>query len=324
MLGFRKKKNEQAAVENEQSTSWLSRLSQGLKKTASSLTEGLGAVLTKRKLDAATLDGLEELLITADFGVATAQKIVSELKKSRFDQEVSEEEVRQFLADAIATRLAPYAKPLEINPSHRPHVIVMVGVNGTGKTTSTAKLAHQFCQEGKKVVLAAADTFRAAAVEQLIIWGQRSGCAVITGEQNADPASVAFRAYEEAVAQNADVLIVDTAGRLHNKTGLMQELQKITRVLGKTDATAPHNVLLVLDATTGQNAHNQLSVFKEMVQVTGLIITKLDGSAKGGVVVALADAHHLPIHAIGVGEGMEDQQAFDAQSFAEQLMFTEA
>lgn len=299
---------------------WLARLREGLSRTSSGLSDGITGIFTKRKLDEAMLEELEELLIMADMGSTTAARIVAEFGKGRFDKEVEPQEVKEALAAQIAALLAPVALPLTIEPSLKPHVVLVVGVNGNGKTTTMGKLASRFSQDGKKVMMAAADTFRAAAVEQLKVWGQRSGVPVITGEENADPASVAYRALEQARAAGADVLMIDTAGRLHNKKNLMEELQKIVRVLKKLDESAPHTVLQVLDGTTGQNALAQVEAFRDLAAVSGLVVTKLDGTAKGGVVVALADKFKLPIHAIGVGESIEDLRAFKAEDFARSLV----
>ncbi len=298
-------------------SNWLSRLKAGLNKTSTKLSEGITGVFTKRKLDAQMLGELEELLVQADMGTATSAKIVAAFGKQRLDKELSSDAIKEALAQEIAQILEPAAQPLSF--THQPHVVLVVGVNGNGKTTTIGKLAHQLKAEGKKVMLAAADTFRAAAVEQLKVWADRNGCEIITGEPNADPASVAYKAVEEAKAKGVDILLIDSAGRLHNKSNLMAELQKIIKVIKKIDETAPHSVIQVLDATTGQNAITQVEVFKEMVNVTGLVITKLDGTAKGGIVVALADKFKLPIHAIGVGEGIEDLRPFSALDFASNL-----
>lgn len=298
---------------------FLKRLKSGLSKTSGKLGGGIAAIFTKRKLDNASLEELEELLIEADLGAPLAHELTSEFAKQRFDKNIEANEVREFLAEKIATILQPYAIPLSAD--HKPlTTIIMVGVNGNGKTTTIGKLASQFKQQGKKVMIAAADTFRAAAVEQMQVWGERSGIPVVTGAFQADPASVAFAAYERARVEQVDILFIDTAGRLQNKSNLMAELQKIIKVLKKIDESAPHHVLQVLDATTGQNALSQVSAFKEMVNVTGLIITKLDGTAKGGIVVALARQSQLPIHAIGIGEGIEDMDAFNPTDFARNLV----
>ena len=299
---------------------FFSRLKQGLSRSTEKLTGAITAVFTKRKLDDAALEELEEILIAADLGPAVAARIVAAFRRTRFGKEVTDEEVKQALATEIAAILAPVAKPLELDPALKPHVVLMVGVNGTGKTTTIGKLAQLWRAEGKRPVLVAGDTFRAAAVEQLQIWGERTGCAVIFAPANTDAAGLAFDALARARAERADVLLIDTAGRLHNKSVLMEELRKIVRVLRKQDSTAPHSVLLVLDATTGQNALAQVRVFKEMVDVTGLIVTKLDGSARGGIVVALAEGFGLPVHAVGVGEQAADLRPFDAGEFARGLL----
>ena len=299
---------------------WLSRLRAGLSRTSERLTEGISAALTRRKLDSETLQNLEDTLITADLGVATAARLTADLARDKFDKEVSETEVREALAATIATILAPVARPLTADPTHKPHVVLVVGVNGSGKTTTIGKLAKNFREDGKSVMLAAGDTFRAAAVEQLKIWGERSGCPVISRDTGADAAGLAYDALERARADAADVLMIDTAGRLQNRNDLMGELTKIIRVLRKLDANAPHSCLLVLDATVGQNAHSQVETFKQMADVTGLVVTKLDGTARGGVLVALAERFGLPVHAIGVGEGEDDLHPFDAEAFARNLM----
>ena len=299
--------------------SFLSRLKSGLSKTSSKLGGGITGIFTKRKLDNASLEELEELLIEADLGAPLAHELTSEFAKQRFEKTIEPNEVREFLAGKISSILQPYAIPLATG--NQPlTTIIMVGVNGNGKTTTIGKLANQFKNQGKKVMIAAADTFRAAAVEQMQVWGERSGIPVVTGAFQADPASVAFAALERARAENIDVLFIDTAGRLQNKSNLMAELQKIIKVLKKIDESAPHHVLQVLDATTGQNALSQVAAFKEMVNVTGIIITKLDGTAKGGIVVALARESKLPIHAIGIGEAIDDLDAFNPTDFARNLV----
>ncbi|MEI8393145.1 MAG: signal recognition particle-docking protein FtsY [Rhodospirillaceae bacterium] len=299
---------------------WLGRLRQGLAKSSNKLTDGITGIFTKRKLDHATLEELEELLITADLGPTTAARLTARLAENRFGKEISGDEVRRILAEDIARLLQPVAVPLEPDSTLKPHVILMVGVNGTGKTTTIGKLSKQWREQGRTVMLAAGDTFRAAAVSQLKIWGERTGCPVVAKETGADAAGLAFDALERARAERCDLLLIDTAGRLHNKTDLMAELQKVVRVLRKIDPEAPHSVLLTLDATTGQNAHAQVEVFRDMVGVTGLILTKLDGSARGGVLVALAEAFELPVHAIGVGEGADDLRPFEPGAFARSLM----
>jgi fused signal recognition particle receptor len=299
---------------------WLRRLRDGLGRTSAKLTEGIVSIFTKRKLDQAALDELEELLIAGDLGPTTAARLVAELKRTRFDQEVAPEEVRGALAQSIAQILAPVARPLVFDPALKPSVVLVVGVNGSGKTTTIGKLAQQLRGAGKRVVIAAGDTFRAAAIEQLKIWGQRTGVPVVARETGGDAAGLAFDALQQAREQRADVLLIDTAGRLQNKADLMAELQKIIRVLRKLDPAAPHHVLLVLDATTGQNAHSQVDIFRQMTAVTGLVVTKLDGTARGGVLVALAERFGLPIHAIGVGESADDLRPFAADAFGRSLM----
>ncbi|GAA4253177.1 signal recognition particle-docking protein FtsY [Azospirillum formosense] len=308
------------AEEEKPKKGWFARLKDGLSKSSSKLTEGISGIFTKRKLDDEALEELEELLITADLGPTTAAKVTAELARTRFGKEVSPEEVKATLAAEVAKIVGPVAKPLEIDATLKPHVILVVGVNGTGKTTTIGKLARQFRAEGKTVMLAAGDTFRAAAVSQLKIWGERTGCPVVSRDTGADAAGLAFDALEEARRQGVDILLIDTAGRLQNKAGLMEELRKIVRVIKKVDESAPHTTLLTLDATTGQNAHNQVEVFRDMVNVSGLILTKLDGSARGGVLVSLAERFKLPVHAIGIGEGVYDLRPFDADQFAKSLM----
>ncbi len=299
---------------------WLSRLVSGLAKSSSKLVTGIGEIFTKRKLDDATLTELEDLLITADLGTSTAARLTEALAKTRFGKEITSEEVRGAFAADIAKILEPVALPLSVNPAHKPFVVLVVGVNGAGKTTTIGKIAHQYKREGLSVSLAAGDTFRAAAVEQLKVWGSRAGVPVMAKDTGADAAGLAFEALLEAKKRGDDVLLIDTAGRLQNKDALMAELQKVVRAISKVDPTAPHATLLVLDATVGQNAHTQVEVFKQVVGVTGLVMTKLDGTAKGGVVVALAEKFKLPVHFIGVGEGAEDLRPFTSHSFARSLM----
>ena len=303
---------------------WLNRLKSGLSKSTTKLTDGIAGLLTKRKLDDDALEELEEVLITADLGPATAAKLTASLAATRFNKEVSEEEVRTALADEIDKILEPIATPLAIDASHKPHVVLVVGVNGSGKTTTIGKLAQHYREQGLSVTLGAGDTFRAAAVEQLKIWGDRTGCPVISGKQGGDAAGLAYDALQAAREQGADLLLIDTAGRLQNKTDLMAGLEKVSRVLKKLDEGAPHDCVLVLDASVGQNAHSQVKIFRDMVAVSGLVVTKLDGSAKGGVIVALAERFGLPVHAIGVGEGAEDLQPFNAKDYARDLMGLEA
>ena len=307
-------------MSEESKLGWLGRIKAGLSRSSSRLAQGIGDLFTKRKLDAQALEELEELLIAADLGVSTATKVTARLAKNRFDQEISPDEIKQALAEEISAILAPVAKPLALDPARKPHVVLMVGVNGSGKTTTIGKLAKYYRGQGLKVTMAAADTFRAAAVEQLKVWGERTGCPVVAREQGADAAGLAFDALSEAAKRGDDLLLIDTAGRLQNKADLMAELQKMVRVLKKQDPSAPHDVLLVLDSTVGQNAHAQVEIFKELTQVTGLVMTKLDGTARGGVVVALAEKFGLPVHAIGVGEGADDLRPFEAQAFARSLV----
>jgi fused signal recognition particle receptor len=302
---------------------FLSRLKQGLSRSTAKITNSIGAVFVKRKLDDEALEELEDVLVSADLGTEVAERIIAEFRRTRFGKEVTDQEVREALAGEIAEILKPVAKPLELNPALKPHVVLVVGVNGTGKTTTIGKMALQYREQGLRPVLVAGDTFRAAAVEQLQVWGERVGASVIAGPPNTDAAGLAFDALTRARAERADVLLIDTAGRLHNKAALMEELRKIVRVLKKQDETAPHSVLLVLDATTGQNAINQVEVFKEMVDVTGLVVTKLDGSARGGIVVALAQEFGLPVHFVGVGEQATDLRPFDADEFARGLVGVE-
>jgi fused signal recognition particle receptor len=299
---------------------FFNKLKVGLTRSTEKLTGGLTAAFAKRTLDDDALAELEELLLGADLGPAAATDIVEAFRKSKFGRSVTDAEIKESLAEEIAVILAPVAKPLVLDRSRKPHVILVVGVNGTGKTTTIGKLALQYREEGLRPILVAGDTFRAAAVEQLQVWGDRTGAPVIAGPPNADAAGLAFDALTKARAEGADVLLVDTAGRLHNKAALMDELAKIIRVLRKQDPSAPHSVLLVLDATTGHNALEQVRVFKEMVDVTGLIVTKLDGSARGGIVVALAEDYGLPVHAVGVGEQAGDLRPFEAMDFARGLV----
>ncbi len=307
---------------NDKPSGWLGRLRAGLGKSSSRLADGIGAILTERKLDATTLEDLEDLLISADLGVETAARLTAQISSRRFAADVPEADVRAALANDIAEILEPVARPLDAmaRSGTGPQVILVVGVNGTGKTTTIGKLAQRLREQGKSVMMAAGDTFRAAAIEQLQLWGERTGATVVAQDTGTDPAAVAFDALERARAENVDVLLIDTAGRLHNKADLMAELEKVIRVLRKIDPAVPHEVLLVLDATTGQNAHAQVETFKELVAVSGLIVTKLDGSARGGVIVGLADRFGLPIYAIGVGEGADDLRPFTAQDFANSLL----
>jgi fused signal recognition particle receptor len=303
------------AVE-EPKLSWFQRLKKGLSRSSASLTEGITSIFTKRKLDAAMLEELEDILVQADLGVDTAMAITDRLSEGRYDKEISPEEVRAILSEEVEKVLAPVAKPLDLDTGKKPHVVLMVGVNGTGKTTTIGKLSQKLRSEGKSVMLAAGDTFRAAAVEQLKIWGERTGAEVIARDTGADAAGLAYDAMKEAQAKAVDVLLVDTAGRLQNKAELMDELEKVIRVIRKHDPEAPHTVLLTLDATTGQNALNQVEIFGKVAGVTGLVMTKLDGTARGGILVAIAAKYGMPVHFIGVGEGVADLEPFSAKDFA--------
>jgi fused signal recognition particle receptor len=299
---------------------FFSRLKEGLSRSTQKLSSSITAVFTKRKLDDAALDELEELLIAADLGPDVAGRVIDAFRRSRFGTDVTDEDIKTALAEEITTILAPVAQPLAIDASHAPHVVLVVGVNGTGKTTTIGKFAQFYRDQGLRPMLVAGDTFRAAAVEQLQIWGERTGAPVVSGKPETDAAGLAYTALERAKREGIDVLLIDTAGRLHNKTALMDELAKIIRVMRKLDPSAPHSTLLVLDATTGQNALNQVEVFQDLVNVDGLIVTKLDGSARGGVVVALAAEFGLPVHAVGVGEKVGDLRPFDAAEFARGLV----
>ncbi len=299
---------------------WLGQLRSGLARSSARLNEGINAIFLRRRLDDAALGELEDLLIASDMGVGVSGEVVAALRRTRFDQEVSPEEVRTVLAEEIVRLVEPVMKPLRVDPAVRPFVILVVGVNGSGKTTTIGKLAKQYRDEGKAVLLAAGDTFRAAAVEQLQIWGERADCPVLTRPTGSDAAGLAYDALVRAREEGADLLLIDTAGRLHNKADLMGELQKIVRVLKKIDPAAPHAVLLVLDATVGQNAHAQAEIFRAMVGVTGIVMTKLDGTAKGGVLVSLAEKYGIPIHAIGIGEGIDDFRPFEARAYARSLL----
>ncbi|WEK51004.1 MAG: signal recognition particle-docking protein FtsY [Candidatus Kaistia colombiensis] len=295
---------------------WFQRLRSGLSRSSNALSDGIVSVFTKRKLDNETLEDFEDVLIQADLGLTTAAAITAALKKGRFDKEIDGDEVRSVLAEEVRKVLTPVAKPLVIDPARKPHVILVVGVNGTGKTTTIGKLSAKLRAEGRSVMLAAGDTFRAAAVEQLKIWAQRTGSAIVARAIGADASGLAFDALKDAQAAGTNVLLIDTAGRLQNRTELMAELEKIIRVIKKQDPTAPHSVLLTLDATTGQNALQQVEIFGRVAGVTGLVMTKLDGTARGGILVAIAAKYGLPIHFIGVGEGVDDLEPFAADDFA--------
>ncbi|TCR60354.1 signal recognition particle-docking protein FtsY [Bosea sp. BK604] len=296
--------------------SWWRRLTEGLSRTSSALATGISDLFTKRKLDADTLEDLEDILIQADLGIATSARIAKAVGEGRYDKQIEPEEVKTILAREVESILTPVAIPLAIDATKKPFVILMVGVNGSGKTTTIGKLAAKFRAEGKSVMLAAGDTFRAAAIEQLKVWGQRTGAEVVSGQQGADAAGLAFEALQKAKADGTDILLIDTAGRLQNKTGLMDELAKVVRVIRKLDPEAPHVALLVLDATVGQNAISQVEAFQETAGVTGLVMTKLDGTARGGILVALAAKFGLPVHFIGVGESVDDLEPFSARDFA--------
>lgn len=306
-------------TEQPKRSGWLSRMRDGLRKSSSTISTGIASIFKGATIDQGALDQLEDLLISADLGVTTANALVADLAKHR-PADTSADGIRAALAQQVADKLRPVAQPLSFDAGGRPQVVLVVGVNGTGKTTTIAKLAARLSTEGKSVMLAAADTFRAAAIEQLQVWGGRLGCPVIAKQAGADPAAVAYEAYEQARASDVDILLIDTAGRLHNKADLMAQLQKTTKALKKLDPDAPHHCVLVLDATTGQNAHVQVQTFRDLVSVTGLVVTKLDGSARGGVVVALAERFGLPIHAVGVGEGADDLQPFDPDEFGRALL----
>ena len=298
---------------------WLSRLKSGLSKSSLPLVDRIASVFKRRRLDAAAIEELEDILVMADLGPTTAARLAGQLAARRIERDVEADEVRAMLANDIAAILEPVAEPLLIGDT-KPHIVLVVGVNGTGKTTTIGKLAKQLVDEGRSVLLAAGDTFRAAAIEQLGVWGERTDCRIIAREAGSDPSGLVYEAIEQARLSNVDVLLIDTAGRLHNKANLMAELEKIRRVIAKLDPAAPHEVLMVLDATTGQNAIAQVETFQKVISITGLVVTKLDGTAKGGVLVALADRFELPVRAIGVGEGVEDLRAFSAHDFALNLM----
>jgi fused signal recognition particle receptor len=309
-----------ANTNSSSQSGWWSKLKQGLRKSSDRLGEGLKTIFIKRRLDQETLEELEELLITSDLGVETATHLTQELAKEKLNKEISLEEVKGILANSVANLLFPYTQSFTIESPRKPYIILVVGVNGSGKTTTIGKLGRLFQDQGLKVHFAAGDTFRAAAIEQLQVWGERLQIPVTSHPHGADAASLAFDAIEAAQAREADVLLIDTAGRLHNKSHLMEELKKVVRVIQKLDPTAPHSTLLVLDATIGQNAFSQVQIFKEIIGVNGLVITKLDGTAKGGVVVGLAQKYQLPIYALGIGEQADDLKPFQAQDFANNLL----
>ena len=304
------------STDDKPKQSWWRRLSGGLKRTSSSLGTAVADLVTKRKLDRAMLDDIEDVLLRADLGTAVAERIAAAVGEGRYDKAISADEVKAVVATEVEKVLAPVTKPLVVDETHKPFVILVVGVNGSGKTTTIGKLAAKLSAEGRKVMMAAGDTFRAAAIDQLKVWGERTGSPVVAGAQGSDSASLAFNALTQAREDRRDVLLIDTAGRLQNKAELMDELEKMVRVIRRVDASAPHVVLLVLDATVGQNALSQVEAFHRIAGVTGLVMTKLDGTARGGILVALAEKHKLPVHFIGVGEGVDDLAPFTARDFA--------
>ena len=317
---FKKKEELKIEKDPKKKKNLFQKLKTGLFKSSEKISQGVKKIFVNKKLDIQTLNDLEELLIMADLGPSAAEKLTAELANEKFDKNIKPEEVKTFLAKKIEETLVDVAKPLILNNSKTPSVVLVVGVNGTGKTTTIGKLAHQYSSEGKKIMIAACDTFRAAAVEQLQIWAERSNAEFVKGGQGCDSAGLAYEALEKAKSKKIDVLFIDTAGRVQNRTELMEELAKIIRVIRKLDPESPHHCLLTLDATTGQNAVSQVEIFKEMAEISGLIVTKLDGSAKGGILLSLAEKFSLPVHAIGVGEKIEDLQSFEAQEFAKSLM----
>jgi fused signal recognition particle receptor len=303
--------------------SWWRRLKEGLSRSSAGLSTGISDLFTKRRLDAATLDDFEDVLLRADLGVDTATRITRAIASGRYGRDLDPDAVKHILVDEIAAQLSTVAKPLSIDSSRKPYVILVIGVNGSGKTTTIGKLGAKLKAQGRSVMLAAGDTFRAAAIEQLKLWGERIGAPVIAGQQGADAAGLAFEALAAAREQGMDVLLLDTAGRLQNRAELMGELEKIVRAVRKQDASAPHASLLVLDATVGQNALSQVEIFAKIAGVTGLVMTKLDGTARGGILVAIAAKFGLPIHLIGVGEGVDDLEPFSARDFARALVGVE-
>ena len=304
------------STDDKPKQSWWRRLSGGLKRTSTSIGTAVADLVTKRKLDRAMLDDIEDVLLRADLGTAVAERIAAAVGEGRYDKAISADEVKTVVATEVEKVLAPVAQPLVIDETQKPFVILVVGVNGSGKTTTIGKLAAKLSAEGRKVMMAAGDTFRAAAIDQLKVWGERTGSPVIAGAQGSDSASLAFNALTEARNDRRDVLLIDTAGRLQNKAELMNELEKMVRVIRRVDESYPHAVLLVLDATVGQNALSQVEAFHRTAGVTGLVMTKLDGTARGGILVALAEKHKLPVHFIGVGEGFDDLAPFTARDFA--------
>ena len=305
--------------QNEQKKSLFARMKAGLSRSTRAMSDGVTGIFKKRKLDGETLQELEDLLVTSDIGLDAAIQITQAVAKDRYDKEISPDEVRTILATEIANTLRSVEIPFDLKSDKKPNIVLVVGVNGAGKTTTIGKLAAKARAEGKSVMLAAGDTFRAAAIEQLGIWGDRVGAPVVKTKVGGDAAGLAYEAVERARAENTDLLLIDTAGRLQNKSDLMAELEKMIRVIRKLDETAPHATLLVLDATTGQNALNQVEVFSKIANVTGLVMTKLDGTARGGILVAIAAKFNLPVHMIGVGEGVDDLQDFSAENFAKAI-----
>lgn len=299
-------------------TSWFNKLKDALSNTSSKISSSINDILHKKKLEQSDLDSLEEILITGDLGIDTTSEIIDTIRKLKFDSDIAVDKIKSEVSGIIAGSIEPYQKPFALN--HKLNVILVCGVNGNGKTTTIGKLAHFYVTQGKKVTIAACDTFRAAAVQQLAQWGERSKCRVITGRVGSDPASVAYTAIEASTKDGDDVLFIDTAGRLHNNKNLMEELAKIIKVIKKIDDNAPHHTLLVLDATTGQNAFSQVKHFGEIAKLTGLVVTKLDGTAKGGIVIGLCKKFQLPIHFIGVGEQIDDLKPFDAKEFTDALV----
>ena len=306
-------------AEDKPKKSWISRLKDGLSRSSVTLTENITAVFTKKKLDEDTLQELEDILIQADLGVETAMNVTDKLAAQRMGKDVTDEEVREFMAAEIETVLEPVAAELELDLDHTPHVILVVGVNGSGKTTTIGKLSQKLYDAGFSTLLVAGDTFRAAAIEQLGIWGERTQSPVISRPLGSDAAGLAFDAYQQSVDEGRDVMLMDTAGRLQNRKELMDELEKIIRVLKKQDPNAPHTVLLTLDATTGQNAMNQVDIFKDVAGVNGLVMTKLDGTARGGILVSISAKHRLPVYFLGVGETVDDLEPFEARDFARSI-----
>lgn len=303
----------------EKKKKFFTRMKEGLSRSTRAMSDGVTGIFTKRKLDTETLQDLEDLLVTSDLGLDASIEITQAVAKDRYNKEVSPQEVRQILSAEIAKTLTAVEKPFKTDSAKKPNIVLVVGVNGAGKTTTIGKLAAKTRAEGKSVMLAAGDTFRAAAIEQLGVWGERVGAPVVKTKVGGDAASLAFEAVERATAEGTDLLLIDTAGRLQNKTDLMAELEKVIRVIRKLDDTAPHQTLLVLDATTGQNALNQVDVFQKIAGVTGIVMTKLDGTARGGILVAIAHKFGLPVHMIGVGEGVDDLQDFSADNFAKAI-----